>query len=74
MIGTALLQGLSFGDRWGSLRMSANVAFVALAYSKSLPAGSAQQQRYTCWAISQIRSVAELQKNNCYHPSEVAVG
>jgi hypothetical protein len=35
--------------------MAANAAFIALAYSKSLPDGSALQQRYACWALSQIR-------------------
>jgi hypothetical protein len=49
-------QGLSFADKWGPLRLSANMAFVALAYSQSLPAGSAEQLRYSCWAISQMRS------------------
>lgn len=52
-----LPQGLSFADRYGSLRMSANVAFIALAYAQSLPDGSALQQRYACWALSQVRWV-----------------
>jgi hypothetical protein len=51
------MQGLAFADKWGPLRLSANMAFIALAYSQGLPAGSAGQLRYTCWAISQMRLV-----------------
>lgn len=36
--------GLAFLDRWGSLRYSANTAFLALVYAKELPNGSQRDQ------------------------------
>ncbi|KAK9827642.1 hypothetical protein WJX81_002329 [Elliptochloris bilobata] len=48
--------GLAWGQDWGSLRMTANAAFLALVYAKQIaPTNPGVAAKYSCWARSQVR-------------------
>jgi endoglucanase len=50
------LQGLSWADKWGSLRHVSNTAFLALIYANAANKGDASMP-FVCWSISQLRYI-----------------
>ncbi len=50
------MQGLSWADKWGSLRHVSNTAFLALIYANAANKGDASMP-FVCWSISQLRYI-----------------